>query len=476
MKGYSVRSAAMLGALSLAIAGLSGCGSSGGETVTAKFVSAAPLVKGNQIKVDGIVVGKIEDMRVRNGLAEVTMHLDPEAMPLHSDAKFIIRPATLLGERFIDLDRGTASAPLLDANRIVPVSQTGQNVGLDDVLNTFDDPTGAGLGALFTTLGTGVRGNGKRVDETITTLQPSMQQIEGLAAVLKNHNELLGALISDAEPIVGALADNDGKSMDKLVGSSDRLLAASAAQQAELDKVLQELPDTLNSGTDALKQLSKTADEATPTLKAMHPLTNHLSKFSKELRNFSDALDPALASSKPVLDRADELFLAAQRPASDLNAAGPDLETTVDGTKKVVHGLTENRDAMFDFIKYWALNLNGYDGISHYWRVALALNSDTWTALIDTILKGAGGLNTSLGSPTQTGTSAPSAAKATSAAKSADAVSGVVGNLLKPLSGLSKGQTGGSLLQKQPSTDGGSTGLDKKQESSLLGFLFGGGK
>ena len=39
---------------------------------------------------------------------------------------------------------------------------------------------------------------------------------------------------------------------------------------------------------------------------------------------------------------------------------------TYDGTKKVVHGLTDNRDTMFDVIKYWALNLNRFDGVSNY--------------------------------------------------------------------------------------------------------------
>jgi phospholipid/cholesterol/gamma-HCH transport system substrate-binding protein len=475
MKTFGARAVTVCVA-ALAAAGLSGCGNEGGETVTARFVSAAPLVKDNQIKVDGIVVGTVSDMRVRNGLAEVTMNLDREALPLHNDATFTIRPSTLLGERYIDLDRGTPSAPPLDTNRVVPTSQTGQNVGLDDMLNTLDDPTAAGLGALVTTLGTGVRGNGKQVDETITTLAPSMQQIESLAAVLKNHNELLGALVQDAEPIVGALADNDGQSLDKLVGSSDRLLAASAAQQADLDKVLEELPSTLESGSDALKQLNKTADDATPTLKELHPFTNHLSKFSKELRNFSDALDPALASAKPVLDRADDLVLAAQRPADDLRIGSPKLDTTVDGTREIVHGLTENRDAMFTFIRNWALNLNGFDGLSHYWRVSLALNSDTWTALLGALTAGAGGLNLPLAPPTQTGSTSKAAPSATDEdAKPAAKVKGLVDDLVKPLDGLTKGVTGGSLLKKKQSADGGSTGLDEKQESNLLGFLLGGG-
>ena len=59
---------------------LSSC-SDDGQIVKARFVSAAPLVVGNQVKIDGIVVGKIESMRVVNGQAEVAMNLEPSAMP-----------------------------------------------------------------------------------------------------------------------------------------------------------------------------------------------------------------------------------------------------------------------------------------------------------------------------------------------------------------------------------------------------------
>lgn len=450
---------------------LAACGSDG-EKVTARFVSAAPLVEGNQVKLKGIVVGTIESMRVRNGLAEVTMALDPEAMPVHNDATFTIRPASLLGERYVDLDRGSAGAPMLDTSRIVPISQTATNVGLEDMLNTMDDPAGHGLAMLVDTLGGGVSGNGENVNQTVTTLAPNMKEIQALTAVLKNHNELLGRLVEDAEPIVGALADQDGQTLDRLVSASDAVLGVTADHQEDLEQTLDKLPDTLKVGRKTLAALSDTADEAAPTLDAMEPFTEDLPEISEEMEEFADALDPALATSQPMLDAADELLREARRPADDLRIGSRELAATVGGTKTLVHGLTQDREAVFSFIRNWALNTNGFDGISHYWRIVVTVHPDSWTALLDML--GAGQLP---GLPT-TAAAKPAASTAGSTDSEGEQVDvpEVVNGVTKPLTGLTGKLTGGTLLGGKKSSDGGNTGLSEKQESGLLGFLFGGGE
>ena len=48
--------------------------------------------------------------------------------------------------------------------------------------------------------------------------------------------------------------------------------------------------------------------------------------------------------------------------------------------------------------------------------------------------------------------------------------------MVKPLTGLTDKVLGGGLLQPKKDAEGGSTGLTEKQESNLLGFLFGGGE
>jgi len=73
--------------------------------------------------------------------------------------------------------------------------------------------------------------------------------------------------------------------------------------------------------------------------------------------------------------------------------------------------------------------------------------------------------------------SSASGASASEGEKSGALVPEVVNGVTKPLTGLTGKLTGGTLLQGKKSTgDGSSTGLSKKQESGLLGFLFGGGE
>ena len=115
--------------------------------VIAEFRDASPMLVGNDVKLHGVTVGSVAGMTEENGIAKVALDLGPEALPLHTDARATVRPVSLLGERYMDLDTGTTSAPLLQNGGVLPVSQTGQNTDLDEVLNVFDDRTGQSLAA-----------------------------------------------------------------------------------------------------------------------------------------------------------------------------------------------------------------------------------------------------------------------------------------------------------------------------------------
>ncbi|MDN5746153.1 MAG: MCE family protein, partial [Nocardioidaceae bacterium] len=395
----------------------------------------------------------VDSIRVKDGLAEVTLKLEDAAKPLHEDAHFTIRPVSLLGERYIDMDRGAADSPLLAKGAKIPTSQTGTGVGLDEVLNTVDPDTGDGLSALLTTLGKGMDGNGKNVDEALKALAPSMKDTQALAKVLDEHNELLTRLITNFEPVAEALATRDGQAMDQLVGSSDKVLMAVRERQEKLNKTLAKLPGTLRVLRSTMGNLRSAAKDTAPTLKKLRPLTDKLPEFSNELRAFSDALDPALATSEPVLKEAKRLIVAARPVAADLRTSGPKLAKTTSGTQKLVRDLTANRDALFGFVRNWALSTNGADGISHYFRAQFTLHPDMITGLLTDL---------STSKPTDSKSSKAAAPKSgnASAPKSSsgsllDGLSGTLGNLLSP-----KGKS--------------ATGLDQKQELNLLGLLLGG--
>src|SRR3954470_3948355 len=64
-------------------------------TVSAMFRTANNLKPGSAVRIAGVNVGKVTDVRLLHPggpAAEVKMRLDRKALPLHGDATFKIRP------------------------------------------------------------------------------------------------------------------------------------------------------------------------------------------------------------------------------------------------------------------------------------------------------------------------------------------------------------------------------------------------
>ncbi|GAA5170809.1 hypothetical protein GCM10023321_68480 [Pseudonocardia eucalypti] len=411
--------------------------------VIAEFRDASPMLTGNDVKLHGVKVGEVAAMSEENGIAKVALDLGPEALPIHSDARATVRPVSLLGERYMELDTGTPSAPLLRTGGIIPVSQTGQNTDLDEVLNVFDDKTGQSLAAFVAVLGEGMRGNGADVDAAMKALAPAMTQTDQFVKVLQQQNATLNSLVENLDPVAKSLAQDDGKTLDSLVASTTSLLQTTSTNVQALDATLAELPGSLAAARGTLGHLADTADDTTPLLKDIRPVTDDLKEISDELIYFSESANPAFDKLAPVLDKGTDFLRSAKPVAEQLRQAGPDLVKLSKALNPIVNELAHNVDNVMNFIRFWALTTNGKDGLSHYFRAHLIFEPSTVTGYVP------GGLGDL----------------------------GVGGKDRAPDSGQPKRpELPTGLLQKQPSKDGGVTGLNEKQESGALGFLLGGDK
>lgn len=472
-------------ALIAAMGGMNEATDRSSATVYAEFTDASPLVVGNDIKVSGVTVGRISSIEVTEGRARVGLQLEDAALPLHKDARVKIRPVSLLGERYVDLDRGTPSKPALEPGATLAVSQTARSVALHQILSSIDQPTGKGLAVLLTTLGEGVRGQGADVDATIRALAPALTDTRALVDVLDRQTALLTDLIDQVQPVASALSADEGRTLNGLLTASDRVLGVAEQNQQELAASMEELPSTLKAARRTLSNLSGVAEETTPTLRSLRPLTDDLTQFSGELLNFADAADPALASLAPVLSKAETLVDEAAPLAADLRAVGPQVEGVAQDARPVLNALMKRdlRDVM-DFIRNWALTTNGRDGLSHYFRAHVVASPELVTGLLPG------------GTP---GNSAPKSPLGNDQGEDSAGSDGLVSDLLGGDSGLLSGLLGGGqsaesgdsrdsggllggLLgggQKdakgsERDSTGGATGLTQDQEKSLLGFLMGG--
>lgn len=460
------KKAVAIGVVAAAVVGL-GVANLGGNSqpdyrLRAMFTDASPLIVGNEVKLDGVKVGKVSKIKLVDGKAEVDMDLDKDALPLHTDARLLVRPVTLLGERYVEVQRGTASAPVLPEGRVLPVTQTGQSVGLDQVLNTLDDPTGTSLAALVTMLGEGADGNGANIAAAIKALGPAMRDTTRLAKILDDQNALLTSTLDSVGGVAAALADDHGRTLDTLVSSADQLLGTTSTNEAALRQLLAQLPQTLSTARATLAELAGTAHAAVPTLKSIRPVTDNLSAISTELDNFASATDPALASAGPVLEKARVLLDKARPVVAALEPAGPAVRSVAKSAQPLVRDVTPRLEDVMNFLKNWALVTNGFDGLSHYFRVEVALSPQTVTAAVP-------GLGTNLQNLGIGGTPPPPGQEPTN---------GILHDLhpkLPPLGGLINGVLG--ILSPKKTADGGVTGLTKTQEQGgLLSLLGLGGK
>ena len=440
-KSIALASAGILGIVLIGLH-LQGPSDGGDMRVVAVFADASPLVPGNVVKASGINVGKITDVKLRNGQARVGMLIDRSVLPLHKDVTATITTQDLLGERFVRLERGTASAPEL-TSMVIGEKHTGRVVDLQDVLNSVDTPTATALAALVTEGGEGLKGQGKNADKAIAALAPAMAQTKDLTAILSEQNDLLTRLVDNAKPVATALATDKGKSLDHLTQSAETTLAAVAAERESVRASLEVLPQTMASARSTLAELTGVADPTTRTLASLRPVTDDLTDISGELKRFADAADPALASLPPVLDRANALLGQAAPVVQALRPASQDLVPTSIAAEHLSSASLSGKNLtnLMEFVKGWSMATSDYDSISHYFKAMVPLSPN---ALGDT----AAGLLPILPDNILHGLPVPTAPKL-------------------PVPGRSS-------TDKQEKPDDGATGLSETQENNLLGQLLGG--
>ncbi|MDE0776406.1 MlaD family protein [Nocardioides sp.] len=360
-----------------------------GESITlyAESADAGALIKGNDVRMYGVKIGVIGDLEVvRNDTAKMTLELTTAQTPIHTDATLRVRPVSLLGERYLELDPGSADAPRAEDGFTFPAEQVSRSVDLDEVLDTVDDPTGTALSALVQTLGDGIAGNGDNTAEAISAMGPSMKQANELVTLLSGQTATLQQLIDALDPVVAAVGTKDGGSVDSLIDSADRLLSATSGQEAALRATLEELPSTLVTAQKTLARLSGLADEATPALKSARPFTDDLDQIADEAIDFTDAASPAIATLKPVLAKGRDLVEQATPLVAQLNSSRQAMAADAANGSRFLNDLSDHLGGLLDFITFWSLTTNGKDGLSHYFRVQVIVDGDTVTSLIPPVL------------------------------------------------------------------------------------------
>ncbi|MER6125577.1 MCE family protein [Streptomyces sp. NPDC001795] len=203
----------------------------GGETYSAAFSEAGGLKPGDEVRIAGVKVGRVEGVDLEGDHVKVTFKVkgDP-AMGTATGAS--IRVRTILGAKFLALH---PEGP----GRLRPGSEIplGRTVSAYDVVQAFSDLT-------TTTEKVDTRQLAKALDTISTTFQDSPTEvrasIDGLSRISRtvaSRDEALRGLLQHANGVTGVLAEHT-KDFSALVKDGDLLFKEISKRRAAIHALL----------------------------------------------------------------------------------------------------------------------------------------------------------------------------------------------------------------------------------------------
>ncbi|TMC08473.1 MAG: MCE family protein, partial [Chloroflexi bacterium] len=158
--------AALVTVVALSIFGSRGLLPSSSYDLNVAMPGADGLYPGSDVLIAGSHAGVVTQITLHGSGVLVGISLDPAHSPVHSTATVTLRPKSLLGEKYLDLNPGSGG-DALDPGATLPASKVSVATDLQDVINTFDQPTREKLQTVITELGGGFAGRGVDTNQTI---------------------------------------------------------------------------------------------------------------------------------------------------------------------------------------------------------------------------------------------------------------------------------------------------------------------
>jgi len=215
--------------------------------------NAANLVKGNEVRIGGARVGVIDEIEAvpsddGNATARLSMKLDEDLDPLPVDSTFLIRPRSALGLKYVELTPGTARAGF-PAGSTVPVSQaTPPPVEIDEVFNTFDQPTRTGAQRSLNGFGEGFAGRGQSLNQAIEQLNPLLEDLEPVARNLSDPETRLDRIFRELGDAAGEVAPVAEQQAALFVNLDTTFASLATVARPFLQQTISESPPTLGVG------------------------------------------------------------------------------------------------------------------------------------------------------------------------------------------------------------------------------------
>ena len=286
-----MRRALIAAGLVLAVSGCSFKGASsfplpGGVTgdreVKIEFSDVLDLVPQSAVKVNDVTIGSVKEIELTGDgyTALVTVGIKDD-LELPANATAALRQTSLLGEKFVSIDKPAAPTGTLRDGDLIPLARTQRNADIEEVLGALSLVLNGGsleqLQVINTELTKALKGREPQVKDfldQLTTFVDGLDKQKGqIVAALDGLDTLTTKLAAQRATLATALRD------------IPKGTAVLADERAQLTRLLTGLNDL---GSVATRVIQATQQNTVADLKALAPILTNLAKAGRDL---PDALE-----------------------------------------------------------------------------------------------------------------------------------------------------------------------------------------
>jgi phospholipid/cholesterol/gamma-HCH transport system substrate-binding protein len=260
----------------------------------ATFDDVAGLDDESAVRIAGVRKGHVTDIKVLpDGRAQVTMKVDDD-VPLHANAQAKVANLGMLGEKYIELDPGTAAAPVLPQGDVaLRGTQPASFDDITDQISAIATDVKAITSSMRTVLG-GPQGQ-QRLDQIVGNVQAITMEMRALIAANRSN---MDATLANTKAITDHLRVEIPRLANSIESVANQLSGTVGENRTELREVITNLrglstdlrttAENLNAITGKMKSGEGTMGKLLYSDEAHDKLTSALSSVESgvtELKN-----------------------------------------------------------------------------------------------------------------------------------------------------------------------------------------------
>lgn len=279
-------------------------------TVTAYFTNTNGIFVGDDIRILGVRVGRVETIEPQPDRVKVTFWFNRKYR-VPADAAAVIVSPSLVTARAIQLTPAYTAGPTLADRAVIPQDRTAVPVEWDDFrrqleeLTKYLQPTEPGgvstLGSAINTATDNLRGQGSSIRDTVIKLSQAF-------SALGDHSGDLFGTVRNLSVLVSALQSSAGliKDLNTNLAAVTRLLANDPDEigraLTDLDKAVQDVAEFTSENRDALATTSEKLASVTSAVRdSLDDIKQTLHVAPTAFQNFLNIYEPAHASLTGIL-------------------------------------------------------------------------------------------------------------------------------------------------------------------------------